>query len=183
MKEVNTRDALLRAAERLLEQEGPDGVTTRAVCAVGKVQAPTLYHHFGDKAGLLDAVVEKGIDAFLTRKRAIAETPDALADLVSGWDDFIDFALDRPRLFQLMVQRSADKPNLLDAAMATTAARLARLDDEGRLQTDVAFGCNALLALSIGVAALPTIGVPKSKVKQIARCLLMATLEVVVRRL
>jgi AcrR family transcriptional regulator len=139
-----TEDALLRAAESLLEREGPDGVTTRAVCAAAKVRAPTLYHYFGDKNGLLDAVVAKGVKAFLKRKQTVRDTGDALADLISGWESFIGFALDHPQLFRLMVQHVGDNPQIVAAAMATTDARLIRLADEGRLATDVEFARHSL---------------------------------------
>ena len=56
-EKLKTEDALMRAAESLLEQGGPDAVTTRAVCDAANVGAPTLYHHYGDKNGLLDALV------------------------------------------------------------------------------------------------------------------------------
>lgn len=178
-----TPDALLQAAERLLEEEGPEGVTTRAVCAAAKVKAPTLYHHFGDKNGLLDALVAKGVEAFLARKRAVAETEDALADLVSGWEDFIGFALDRPQLFRLIVQRVGDNPQIIDAVMATTDERLARLANEGRLSTDVAFARSAMLALANGVTALWAQGASKLEVEEVGRFLLQATLRALVRPL
>jgi AcrR family transcriptional regulator len=81
---AKTEDALLRAAESLLEQGGPDAVTTRAVCDAANVGAPTLYHHYGDKNGLLDALVVRGVKTFLKRKQAVPDTADALADLISG---------------------------------------------------------------------------------------------------
>ncbi len=177
----STRDALFHAAERLLEQEGPHGVTTRAVCEAAKVKAPTLYHHFGDKTGLLDAVVERGIVLFIERKRGIPATDDALADLVSGWEDFVDFALGRPRLYQLMVQRLGENPQLLSAAMATTDARLERLADEGRLVTDLSFARSALLVVSTGVGALSTQTMPRAEAEQVARFALRTTLEGLVR--
>jgi len=37
---------------------------------------------------------------------------------------FVEFALERRQLFRLMVQRIGDNPQILDAAMATTDARL-----------------------------------------------------------
>src|SRR5580700_9027631 len=132
-EKLKTEDALLRVAESLLEQGGPNAVTTRAVCDAANVGAPTLYHHYGDKNGLLDALVAKGVKAFLKRKQAVADTVDARADLVSGWQDFIGFALERPQLFRLMVQRVGDNPQILDAAMERTDARLVRLANEGRL--------------------------------------------------
>jgi len=177
-----TREALLSAAESLLEREGPDGVTTRAVCAAANVRAPTLYHYFGDKNGLLDALVAKGIEAFLERKQAGPETHDARADLVRGWEAFIEFALERPQLFRLITQRVGDNPQILDAAMATTTARLARLASEDRLVTDVALACRCLLALSTGVTALWTQGASKVEVETVGRLLLDATLNALIRK-
>ncbi len=176
-----TREALLSAAASLLEREGPDGVTTRAVCAAANVRAPTLYHYFGDKNGLLDALVAEGIEVFLERKQASPETHDAHADLVSGWEAFIEFALERPQLFRLITQRVGDNPQILDAAMATTAACLARLASEDRLVTDVASACQCLLALSTGVTALWTQGASKVEVQTVGRLLLDATLNALIR--
>jgi AcrR family transcriptional regulator len=112
-EKLKTEDALLRAAESLLERGGPDAVTTRAVCDAVNVGAPTLYYRYGDKNGLLDALVAKGVKAFLKRKQAGRDTDDALADLISGWESFIGFALERPQLFRLMVQRVGNKRVLL----------------------------------------------------------------------
>ena len=178
---LKTEDALLRAAESLLERGGPDAVTTRAVCDAAKVGAPTLYHHYGDKNGLLDALVAKGVKTFLKRKQAVADTVDARADLVSGWQDFIGFALERPQLFRLMVQRVGDNPQILDAAMERTDARLIRLANEGRLTTDVPFARRSLLALSNGVTALWTQGASKAQIEAVGLFLLNATLCVLVR--
>jgi AcrR family transcriptional regulator len=180
-EKLKTEEALLRAAEALLEREGPDGVTTRAVCDAANVKAPTLYHHFGDKNGLLDALLAKGLDAFLKRKQASPETADALKDLISGWESFIGFALERPQLFRLMVRRFGDNPTIMAAAMATTDARLTRLAAEGRLATDVEFARRSLLALSNGVTALWAQGVSKTEIKAVGRFLLDATLSALVR--
>jgi AcrR family transcriptional regulator len=180
-EKLKTEDLLLRAAGSLLERGGPDAVTTRAVCDAAEVTAPTLYHHFGDKNGLLDALVAKGVKAFLKRKQAGADTDDALADLIAGWESFIDFASDRPQLFRLMVQRVGDNPQILDATMTRTDARLARLANEGRLATDVQFARRSLLALSNGVTALGTQGASRMEVEAVGRFLLDATLGALVR--
>lgn len=179
-EKLKTEDALLRAAEALLERGGPDGLTTRAVCDAANVTAPTLYHHFGDKNGLLDALLAKGLDAFLNRKQASPETADARKDLISGWESFIGFALERPQLFRLMVRRFGDNPTILAAAMATTDARLTRLAAEGRLATDVEFARRSLLALSNGVTALWAQGGSKREIKAVGRFLLDATLNALI---
>jgi AcrR family transcriptional regulator len=177
---LKTEDALLLAAESLLEREGPDGVTTRAVCAAADVKAPTLYHHFGDKNGLLDALVAKGVEAFLERKRSVADTDDAFADLVVGWESFVRFVLDHPQLFRLIVQRVGDNPQILDKAMATTKARLVRLANQGRLVKSVEFASRSLLALSNGVTALWTQGATRAEVEAVGSFLLDATLRALI---
>jgi AcrR family transcriptional regulator len=180
-EKLKTEDALLRAAELLLERGGPDAVTTRAVCDAANVAAPTLYHHYGDKNGLLDALVAKGVKAFLKRKQAGPDAADALADLISGWESFVEFALERPQLYRLMVQRVGDNPQILDAAFARTDARLIRLANEGRLATDVQFARRSLLALSNGVTALWAQGASKTEIEAVGRFLLDATLGALVR--
>ena len=57
---------------RLLAAGGRDAVSTRAVAAAAGTQAPTIYRLFGDKDGLLAAVVDFGWAAFLDRKRTVA---------------------------------------------------------------------------------------------------------------
>ena len=167
-KKMTTPEALLKAASELLEKGGVEAVTTRAVCAAVNVQAPTLYHHFGDKNGLLDALVEQGISEFLAQKGAQHETDDAIADHLAGWDDFLRFTLDRPQLFRLMIQRAGDNQKLVDAAMAKTDARLARLAAEGRLKTEVRFARSVLMAVANGVTTLATQGIARRDIEDVA---------------
>ena len=117
----------------------------------------------------------------MKRKQAVPETADARADLISGWESFVEFALERRQLFRLMGQRVGDNPQILDAAMAATDARLIRLADEKRLTTDVAFARQSLLALSLGVTALGSHGASKAEVKAVSRFLLDAALSALVR--
>lgn len=168
---MTTKEAMLAAAAELLEQGGVDAITTRAVCAAVNVQAPTFYHHFGDKNGLLDALVGRGIEAFMARKGAQPATNDALADHLAGWDDFLSFTLDQPQLFRLMLQRASNNQSLVDAAMGTTDSRLARLAAEGRLKTTIAFARNALLAVANGVTTLATQGVARQDVEAVGQLL------------
>ena len=69
--DIDTRERILRAAARLLAESGGAPVSTRAVCAAAGVGAPTLYHHFGDKEGLLDAVVTYGFERYLARNGTV----------------------------------------------------------------------------------------------------------------
>jgi len=56
------RRALIDAASRLLEAEGPSALSLRAVAREAGVSPAAPYHHFKDKAELLDAVAQEGWD-------------------------------------------------------------------------------------------------------------------------
>lgn len=98
----DARERLLNAAATLLVERGADEVSTRAICDAAGVQAPTLYHHFGSKQGLLDAVVNHGFEQYLARKRAHPSSGDPIADIRAGWDDHVAFGLENPAFYALM---------------------------------------------------------------------------------
>jgi AcrR family transcriptional regulator len=55
---ARTRAQILRAAEQLLADAGPRATSIDAVAAKAGVARATIYHQFGSKLGLLDAVLE-----------------------------------------------------------------------------------------------------------------------------
>jgi AcrR family transcriptional regulator len=102
VNDTGTRERILQAAARLLAESGGAPVSTRAVCAAAGVGAPTLYHHFGDKDGLLDAVVAFGFETYLAEKRSQPSTGDPVEDLRRGWDLHVEFGLAQPAFYSLM---------------------------------------------------------------------------------
>ncbi len=126
--EVRTR--ILAAAAELIAAGGRDAATTRAVAAAAGVQAPTIYRLFGDKRGLLDAVAEQGIAAYIAEKTSRLPHPDPVQELRNSWDLHIAFGLAHPGLIAIM---SGDpRPR----ALTPTAA--AGLDVLRRRMRDVA---------------------------------------------
>src|ERR1700760_37001 len=102
-----TRSTIIDAAARLLSEDGPAAVTTRAVAEHAGVQPPAIYRLFGDKDGLLDAVAEHVMGGFASSKAAIveaaaAENVDPLDDLRAGWHAQIEFGVVNPALFRLL---------------------------------------------------------------------------------
>src|SRR5712671_5162505 len=93
---MTVRTRILEAAAGLLAQSADADASTRAICDAAGVTAPTLYHHFGDKEGLLAAVVDFGWATFLETKRAVA------ADVRAGWDNHLEFARENPGFYKLM---------------------------------------------------------------------------------
>ena len=67
-----TRENLVEVAARLLREQGASAVTTRAVAQAAGVQAPAIYRLFGDKDGLLDAVAEHVLAAYVAGKALAA---------------------------------------------------------------------------------------------------------------
>ena len=99
---MSTKARILEVAAALVA-ESPDGdVSTRAVCEAAGVGAPALYRHFGDKEGLLSAVVDHGWDKYLATKRHRDPGTDPVQDLRDGWDTHTEFALLNPNLYRLM---------------------------------------------------------------------------------
>ncbi len=62
-EERDSRERLLREAERLFMAHGFAAVSTREICTAAGVKQPSLYHHFGSKEGLYLAVVQRWFDA------------------------------------------------------------------------------------------------------------------------
>jgi len=71
-----TREALLLAARKLFTERGYDEVGTEEVVKAAGVTRGALYHHFGDKASLLEAVYN----------RIEAESTERVARIVLGSD-------------------------------------------------------------------------------------------------
>jgi AcrR family transcriptional regulator len=98
------RTRIVEAAAGLLADAPDADISTRAVCEAAGVTAPTLYHHFGDKQGLLAAVVDFGWAAFLETKRTVAAVvhEHVADDIRAGWDNHLEFARENPNFYKLM---------------------------------------------------------------------------------
>lgn len=107
------RRALIDAARRLLEQEGPTALSLRAVAREAGVSPAAPYHHFKDKGELLDAVAHEGwemLNEALTAARARATN---LHDKMAGLGvAYVCFARDNPSLYRVMYDGSRDKEDL-----------------------------------------------------------------------
>jgi AcrR family transcriptional regulator len=95
---------ILEAASELLARSADADISTRAVGEAAGVTAPTLYHHFGDKEGLLAAVVDFGWASFLESKRTSAGVghEHVSDDIRAGWNNHLEFARENPNFYKLM---------------------------------------------------------------------------------
>jgi len=132
----DARSRILAAAAELLAAGGRDALTTRAVATTAGVQAPTLYRLFGDKRGLLDAVAEQGMAAYVADKVTVAPNPDPLEDFREGWDRHVAFGLAHPALFSIIFgdpQRGGMSP-AAKAGLTVARGRIRRLAATGLLR-------------------------------------------------
>ena len=88
-----TRAALMAAARRLFTERGYDGVGTEEIVRAAGVTRGALYHHFGGKAELLDAVYER-LEAESTERVARvvlgSELESPLEAMKAGIEAFLD---------------------------------------------------------------------------------------------
>lgn len=100
-------DSLLVAALDLLEEQGADAMTVRAVATRAGVAPMGVYSRFGGKPGLIEALFLHG---FTEMQAAVAAAGgrDALVRLRQGCRAYRTFAIGHPHLYQLMFQRMLD---------------------------------------------------------------------------
>jgi len=127
------RERIVEAAAALLAEGGPDAVSTRAVSTAAGVQPPTIYRLFGDKQGLLDAVVVHGFTTYLADKKTVA-TSDPVEELRAGWDQHLALGLANPALYTLMYSRAGTASPAARAAFEILATRVRRIAEAGRLR-------------------------------------------------
>lgn len=150
---MDTRTRILEAAESLLNASSDGDIATRAVCDAAGVGAPVLYRLFGDKNGLLSAVVDYGFDRYLDSKRAATPSDDPVADLRSGWDSHVAFAQAHPAVYRLMFSPTLGTiPNAPKEAFELLLQVLERCAGAGRLRTEPQIAAEAIMSANIGVA-------------------------------
>jgi len=104
----STAEKIAAAAGKLLAREGADAVTMRRVAKAVGITPMALYRHFGDREGLLNALADAGFEALAARLANAAMPTDPEAQLTAILDLFLDFGLEKPRLFELMFFKPRD---------------------------------------------------------------------------
>lgn len=90
--------SVLRAALKLLEKEGLEGLTMRAVAREAKVSHNAPYRHFPNRETLLAALAADGY-AMLGQAQREAAVRSGLRGMGEA---YVNFALDHPQRFRLM---------------------------------------------------------------------------------
>jgi AcrR family transcriptional regulator len=100
MSRPPTRDRILTSARVLYETGGLDGLSLRKVASDVQLTPMAIYRHFADKEALVEALVLDALDRWAERVAAV-RIDDPAAWLESVGDEFLSFALEEPRRFEL----------------------------------------------------------------------------------
>lgn len=142
---------MLEAARTLLAEHPEREPTTRELYEAAGVAAPTLYHHFGDKGGLIEAVVEEAFTTYLEQKHALPGTGDWIVDFGVGWDMHIGFGVENPVLYTVMYGRAdGRRSRAAQTAEAELRRGLEHLADAGLLLMDVDEAMAVTTAMAVG---------------------------------
>ncbi|WP_375304759.1 WHG domain-containing protein [Bradyrhizobium sp. A11] len=119
------REALLQAAERVLERDGLGGLTLRAVAREAGVSHAAPTHHFGDLTGLLSELAAVGFRQFnaaMTASCDAATTP--LEAALARPKAYVAYAQAHPGMYGIMFRSERldySRPSLHEAAEASFA--------------------------------------------------------------
>jgi AcrR family transcriptional regulator len=165
-----TAAALLAAAERAVEEGGPEALSVRGIAAEVGTTTRAVYSLFGSKDGLIAALGVRAFDFLRDGLGALALIDDPLVDLVETGLVFRRLAIERPALYSIGVERNVrDLPpwqpvcDAADTAFAKLVARVARLEDAGLLGGRTVMEATLeFQALCEGLVTLERRGIPRS---------------------
>ncbi|MFP5367825.1 MAG: TetR/AcrR family transcriptional regulator [Actinomycetes bacterium] len=147
---------LLQAAAELLANSAGAPVSTRQITQRAGVSAPTLYHHFGDKEGLFDAVVSAGFEEYVAGERDFAPSGQPLEDIRRMWDNHVQFGLNQPELYLVMFGniRPESRPAIVADAEALMEEMLNKAAAAGQLSVQPREAARSILAANVGVTLM-----------------------------
>src|SRR5215208_782886 len=135
-----TAAVLLTAAERAVEDGGPEALSVRGIANDVGTTTRAVYSLFGSKDGLIAALGAQAFEFLRAGLEALPLTHDPASDLVETGLVFRRLAIERPALYSIGIQR--DLPDLppwqtvcdaAEAAFDVLVQRVARLQDAGQL--------------------------------------------------
>ncbi len=130
---ARSRTAILDAALQLMSESGYDGASVAKIAQTSGLPASSIYWHFGSKAGILAAVMERGAEAFFATTQEVTEPAtkglSPLELLRARFQQARRSAEEHPEFLRLLFLLILANPS--DEA---TVAILKRVNDRGRAQ-------------------------------------------------
>lgn len=98
-----TTDALVHTAQELFAEHPVDAVTVEEIAERAGVAVGSIYNHFGSKAGLHAAVIQRALDVD-RQFMDLAYTPDRgpVEQLYAAAEEYLQFYLHTPEYFRML---------------------------------------------------------------------------------
>lgn len=165
-KDLEKREAILDAAQRLFAERGIDGVPIEAIAAESGVSKVTVYGHFGDKLTIFEALAQREADRMARSMCGTASTDESLEDRLVRFGTELVTMLTQPchlALDRCMSLEAARRPDLtkvfFNAGPGRVCTMLAGVLDKavarGELAVqDTGLAAEDLLSLWLGFPAI-----------------------------
>jgi AcrR family transcriptional regulator len=122
-------------ALKLLEKEGPEGVSMRRVAADSGITAMAIYHYFPSREALLDDITQAVFVEFGKQLASKSAGGTLNRRFRTNLDAFLDFALSRPRVYDYIISQpragARRYPKDFEQGKSPTFTVLAELCAEG----------------------------------------------------
>lgn len=131
--EPSLRDSLIDAAYAVVDANGQESLSIRALARALGVSSAAPFRHFPDRDALLSAVAERaGADLDLRVDEAAADCSDALTQFRAMTVAYVRFAAEHAHLFDLIHSRSGVSGRLLGLRHDERRLKLIALIVEGQ---------------------------------------------------
>jgi AcrR family transcriptional regulator len=138
-----TREAVIHAAVRLVDQDGPEALSMRRLAADLGIEAMSLYYHVPNKAALIDGVAETVLAEMDISRAARGTWEERVRGLARA---FREVALAHPRSFPLVLTRQLGSA----VALRPIEAALSVLRDAGFDRATAVHALRSFVAFQTG---------------------------------
>jgi AcrR family transcriptional regulator len=152
---AQVRRSILDATEALLLEDGEEQFSIRRLVERCGYTAPTIYHHFGDKEGLIGTLLDERFERLAQQLRRVPRGGDPVGYLRAMGRAFVRFGLRNPTHHRLLFAPRAQQhapPRSAQEVQEMLEQAWTELWEEGRLRAgDAAAAGQALFCLLYGI--------------------------------
>lgn len=125
-RDPGRRRALLEAADRVIQREGPEA-SMAAIAAEAGISKPILYRHFGDKSGLYQALAERHARKLIEGVREEFSRSVPVRDRTrTTIDTYLSMISANLNLYRFLMHRASAEDAATHSAMSTMIRELSR---------------------------------------------------------
>ena len=149
------RPALIDAAARLVDQYGPDALTTRRLAAEVGTSTMAVYTHFEGMDALRRAVAAEGFERLAGHLDALQPTSDPVTFVSCQGGAYFRNAIANPHLYRFMfLERPSDDPDIGHETFERLIDGVRAAVEAGRFAGDPEALATQLWAMAHGIVTL-----------------------------